>query len=202
MKPANNLREVVPGLWCWSSTHEEWKVEFSSCAWSSPQGLVLIDPIALAPASLAQLETVGRPAAILLTNENHERDADAFRQRYGIQIHVHRDAVPGIEIRPDAFFEEGAAVAGGLKVIHLPGTCPSECAFHTEANGGVVLSGDVVTNGPQGLAFLPDNYCKDARQNRTSARKLLALSFETLTVAHGGPVHPQAARTFATLFNG
>jgi alkylation response protein AidB-like acyl-CoA dehydrogenase len=29
----------------------------------------------------------------------------------------------------DAFFCDGATVPGGLKVIHLPGTCPSESAF-------------------------------------------------------------------------
>jgi glyoxylase-like metal-dependent hydrolase (beta-lactamase superfamily II) len=199
MKPAAQLQEVIPGLWFWSSVHEEWKVEFSSYAWKGPEGLVLIDPIELAPACVAQLEKAGRPAAILLTNENHERHADPLRQKYGIRVHVHRNAVPGIEIQPDEFFDENANVPGGLKVIHVPGTCPSECAFYSPAQGGVLMSGDVVTNGQTGLAFLPDNYCQDAKQNRESARKLLKLPFETLTVAHGKPIHPQASQLFARL---
>ncbi len=61
MKPANNLREIVSGLWFWSSLHEEWKVDFSCCAWNSKEGLVLIDPIELDDASLARLEQVGKP---------------------------------------------------------------------------------------------------------------------------------------------
>jgi glyoxylase-like metal-dependent hydrolase (beta-lactamase superfamily II) len=201
MKPANNLREIVSGLWFWSSLHEEWKVDFSSCAWKGKEGLVLIDPIKLAPASLAKLEKVGKPIAILLTNENHERQADWFRKKYGIKVHAHRDAVPGIEIKPDEFFTDGAIVPGGLKVIHLPGTCPSESAFYSEANGGMVLAGDVVTNGKSGLAFLPDDYCKDAKLSRKSAKKLLKLKFDTLTVAHGNPIHPKAHDQFAKLFS-
>src|ERR1019366_6756658 len=151
MKPATNLREIVSGLWFWSSLHEEWKVDFSSCAWKGKEGLVLIDPIKLAPATLAKLEKVGKPIAILLTNENHERQADWFRKKFGIKVHAHRDAVSGIEIKPDEFFTDGAIVPGGLKVIHLPGTCPSESAFYSEANGGMVLAGDIVTNGRSGL---------------------------------------------------
>jgi glyoxylase-like metal-dependent hydrolase (beta-lactamase superfamily II) len=200
MKPANNLREIVKGLWFWSSLHEEWKVDFSCCAWNSKDGLVLIDPIELDPASLAKLEKVGKPTAILLTNQNHERHADWFRKKYGIKVHVHRDAVPGIEITPDEFFCDGATVPGGLKVIHMPGTCPSECAFYTEANGGIVLAGDVVGNGKGGLAFLPDDYCQDAKLGHESAKKLLKLRFETLTVAHGNPIHPKASEQFAKLF--
>ena len=112
MKPANNLREIVPGLWFWSSLHEEWKVDFSCCAWKGQGELVLIDPIELDAGNLAALEQVGRPGAILLTNQNHERHADWFRKKYGIKVHVHRDAVPGIEITPDEFFCEGATVPG------------------------------------------------------------------------------------------
>jgi glyoxylase-like metal-dependent hydrolase (beta-lactamase superfamily II) len=201
MKPASNLREIVTGLWFWSSLHEEWKVDFSSCAWKTKDGLVLIDPIKLAPASLTKLEKAGKPVAILLTNQNHERHADWFRKKYGIKVHVHRDAVPGIEITPDEFFCDGAAVPGGLKVIHLPGSCPSESAFYAEANGGMVLAGDVVTNAKKGLAFLSDDYCDDAKQSHESARKLLKLKFETLTVAHGNPIHPKAHEQFAKLFN-
>ena len=44
MKPAANLREIVPGLWAWSSLHEEWNVDFCCCAWKDKGRLVLVDP--------------------------------------------------------------------------------------------------------------------------------------------------------------
>lgn len=175
-------------------------MDFSSCAWHGNDELVLVDPIELDAASLARLERVAKPTAILLTNQNHERHADWFRKKYGIKVHVHRDAVPGIELTPDELFGDGATVCGGLKVIHLPGCSPSDCAFYTEANGGMVLVGDAVVNGKEGLAFLPDDYCQDPKQNRESLKKLLKLKFETLTVAHGNPVHPKAGEQFAKLF--
>jgi len=200
VKPASNLREIVKGLGFWSALHEEWQVDFSSCAWKAQDELVLIDPVELDAANLLKLEKIGKPTAILLTNQNHERHADWFRRKYGIKVHAHRDAVPGIEITPDEFFCDGATLSGGLRVIHLPGTCPSESAFYTEANGGMVLAGDLVVNGKEGLAFLPDDYCQDAKQNRESAKKLLKLEFETLTVAHGNPIHPKAREQFARLF--
>jgi glyoxylase-like metal-dependent hydrolase (beta-lactamase superfamily II) len=200
MKPATNLREIAPGLWAWSSLHEEWKVDFSCCAWNGPGGLVLVDPVKLDDANLAKLERIGKPAAILLTNQNHERDADWFRQRYGINIHVHRDAAPGIEITPDEFFCDGANAPGGLKVIHLPGASPSESAFHTELNGGILILGDVAVNLDEGLKFLSEEHCEDSKLNRQSARKLLAYEFETMTFAHGDPIHPKARQQFAKLF--
>jgi glyoxylase-like metal-dependent hydrolase (beta-lactamase superfamily II) len=200
MKPSNNLREIQDGLWFWSSLHEEWKVVFSSCAWKGKDGLVLVDPIELDAANLAKLEKIGKPIAILLTNQNHERQADWYRKKYGIRIHVHRDAVPGIEITPDEFFCDGTAVPGDLKAVHLPGTCPSECAFYGAANGGIVLSGDVMVNGKDGLTFLADSYCQNPKQNRESAKKLLSLNFGTLTVAHGTPIHPNAREHLAKLF--
>ena len=147
MKPAANLKEIVPGLWAWSSLHEEWNVDFC------------------------------------------------------FKIHVHRDAVPGIEIRPDEFFCDGAVLPGGLTAVHLPGTCPSETAFHTAVRGGIVLLGDALMNTSQGLIFLPDDYCKDPRQNRESVRRLRGLAFETLTFAHGNPIVQAAKAKVQALFS-
>lgn len=199
MKPATNLRELVPGLWCWSSFHEEWKVDFSSVAWKNENAFVLIDPIKLDDANLARLEKIAKATAILLTNQNHERDADWFRQQFSIKIHVHRDAVPGIEIKPDEFFCDAAVVPGGLKVVHLPEFSPSESALYSKANGGMVLMGDAVLHLKDGLEFLPEKYCKDVKQSRKSLKKLLAYEFETITFAHGVPIHSKAKEQIAAL---
>jgi len=199
MKPAANLREIVPGAWVWSAFHEKWKVDFCSAAWRGSDGLALIDPIRLEEANLARLEQIGRPAAILLTNQNHERDAEWFRQRYGIKVHVHRDAVPGIEITPDSFFCDGAILPGGLKAIHLPGASLSESAFYTEASGGIVFLGDMAIHSPGNLHWLPAEHCQDAKRNRDSAQNLLGYSFETVTFAHGAPISPDAKSALAKL---
>ena len=201
MNPVSQLQQIAPNLWFWTALHEEWQVAFSSAAWVADEGLVLVDPIELSAAGLAEMEKLGKPIAILLTNQNHERHASWFRKHYRIPVHVHRDAVPGIEIPPDEFFCDGATVPGNLLVMHLPGASQSECAFFSKTDGGTLLSGDVVMNGKQGLTFLPDQYCENSKQNRESARKLLDIQFETLTVAHGDPIFPKARDQFAKLFS-
>lgn len=202
MNPSTNLREIVPNLWHWSAWHERWKVDLSSCAWKGSDALVLVDPVRLDDAHLAMLERIATPAAILLTNQNHERDADWFRRRYRIRVHVHRDAVPGIEIVPDEFFEDGAILPGGLRAVHAPGASPSETAFWSASSGGVLMIGDAVIRTPRmDLGFLPEEHCRDAARNRESVRKLLALGFDTASFGHGQPIHPGAKARLQALFS-
>ena len=65
----------------------------------------------------------------------------------------------------------------------------------------IVLLGDALMNTSQGLTFLPDDYCKDPRQNRESVRRLLGLAFETMTFAHGNPSVQAAKAKVQALFS-
>jgi len=55
-------------------------------------------------------------------------------------------------------------------------------------------------NLDKGVAFLADDYCKDQKQNRESVRKLLGLSFEAMTFAHGNPIAKGAKARVQALF--
>jgi glyoxylase-like metal-dependent hydrolase (beta-lactamase superfamily II) len=127
------------------------------------------------------------------------RDAANLRKRHKVPIVTAPDTRRDItELRSDVTLLPGELLYG-IVSIAIPGATPGETAFF--AKSGVMVLGDAVINvsTEQGLEFLPDKYCTDAKQNRESLRKLLEFDFHTLTVAHGAPVVDRAKAKFASL---
>lgn len=198
MKPAEELRKVSSNLFCWSSFHAQWKIDFDSYALKTSDGVVFIDPLKPSPALTEKLEALGEPIAVLLTNAHHERDADWFRKRYEIQIYAHEQAPHDCDIKIDVLVLNGEKLPGGLKAIHLPGATASETAYYAKSRGGIVLVGDALLRLPNNkLALLPAQYIEDRKQTIQSLRKLLDLDFKVMTFAHGDPIVGNAKRKIA-----
>jgi glyoxylase-like metal-dependent hydrolase (beta-lactamase superfamily II) len=176
----------------WSAYDPAVKCELSCCALKTGSGLVVIDPAPLADAAWKELLAVASLRAILLTNGNHVRQADALRKLHKVPIvtapAARRDI---IEIKCDVVLLE-TELLYGISPIAIPGATVGETAFF--ANTGVMVLGDAVihTDSEKGLELLPDKYCADPAQNRISLRKLLNYDFHTLIVAHGTPVTSHA----------
>ena len=188
MRPVEEIQPVNDRLIFWQGYDPAVKVDLSSHALLTSGGWVIIDPIPLRQEALDELLSGKNVVAILITSANHERAAAAFKKRCSAPVVAHREAAPGLTIVPDQFLEDGADFLG-LTVISLPGFVPGEIALHTPGHGGVMLMGDALINlQPGGLAILPDKYCSDARTARKSLQKLVALSFELVTFAHGLPI--------------
>lgn len=195
LKPATKLREVVKRLYGWSSFHVQWKVDFNSYALKTPDGVVFIDPLKPGPDVLKELEGLGEPIGVFLTNDHHDRDADWFRKQYGIQIYAHEKAKADCDTKIDVLILDGERLPGGVKAIYLPGSSLSETAFYTKLSGGIVLMGDALLNpGNKGLKLLPEPYIEDRKQALKSLPKLLDLSFQTITFAHGDPIVENAKK--------
>ena len=202
MTPATKLNKFSSALVGWACFHTQWKVDFNSYALKTNHGIVFIDPTMPAPAVLKQLETLGDPLAIVLTNAHHERDADAFRKKFDIQIFAHEKARSDCDTKIDVLVLDGEKVPGGLKAIYLPGSTDSEMAFYTKMDGGVLLIGDALLNLPaKGVALLPEPYIEDRKQALQSARKLLELEFKIVTFAHGDPLVENAKRQLTRFLN-
>jgi glyoxylase-like metal-dependent hydrolase (beta-lactamase superfamily II) len=195
LKPATKLREVVKRLYGWSSFHVQWKVDFNSYALKTPDGVVFIDPLKPEPDVLKELEGLGEPIGVFLTNEHHDRDADWFRKQYGIQIYAHEKAKADCDTKIDVLVLDGERLPGGVRAIYLPGSSVSETAFYTKLSGGIVFMGDALLNpGNKGLKLLPEPYIEDRKQALKSLPKLLDLSFQTITFAHGDPIVENAKK--------
>jgi glyoxylase-like metal-dependent hydrolase (beta-lactamase superfamily II) len=83
-------------------------------------------------------------------------------------------------------------VAGGFKVIHLPGHCAGQVALMWQ-NGRMLFAGDVVAN----IMGLGDPLgFENSEQGRASQRKLASLSFHAAGFGHGKPIFRDASTHF------
>ncbi|WP_425230328.1 MBL fold metallo-hydrolase [Sphingomonas sp.] len=104
-------------------------------------------------------------------------------------------AKPGRTTAPvkiDELVEEGATIplAGGLRVIHVPGHCAGQIALGQPATG-ILFAADTCMN----ILGLGDPIgFEDRAIGRASQRKLAALDFTIACFGHGQPLHDAAAR--------
>lgn len=198
MSVAPEFQQVSHDLFFWQAYDPSVKVDLSSCAIRTNEGLVLIDPIPLARQALSELREIAAPAAIILTNGNHTRDAASYRDRFSIPILAHADAVPELGISIDREVNDGDVIHGDLTIVTTPGAGPGEIAVHSGRNS-LHLGDAVIHMESTGLALLPEKYCTDAKRLGRELEKLLRFEFTVLTFAHGLPITVQAKPRFAQL---
>ena len=175
-------------------------------------GLVLIDPFQLPEAEVAELEALGQPAHVLITNQNHERGALHYRRHYGARILAHGDLAGSFDFHLDSAFDHEDPLPGGLTAIHMPGAFKGETIFlHPDEDGSLIV-GDAVMNltlsryGVAGAAMRavgwpegPGSMPRLLMQNETTAvdsyRRLLATPFSRILMTHGTPILADARWT-------
>jgi|CZKG01.1.fsa_nt_gi hypothetical protein len=191
------MREVLPGVFHWTAPHPKIHIEVSSY-WLEDSG-VLIDPLVPPQEGLDWFaERPVPPSAILLSNRHHYRESDRFAERFGCTVHCNRrglhefsdeQAVEGFDVGEQL---PGAAVAVEFGVI-----CPDDTALYLPGVRAVVLADGIVRGGPHGqqdkLGFVPDSLMDDPPATKRGlleacSRLLGELDFDSLLLAHGGPV--------------
>jgi uncharacterized cupin superfamily protein len=173
-------------LYLWSVFNETRQLDFNGHLWVRPEGNVLVDPVAMIPSDLEQLERLGGAAWIVLTNADHERQAEFFRQRTGAKVVAHTLDADALSVLVERRVEDGEEIAPGLRAIHLRhGKSPGEIALYWPQKK-LVLSGDLVVGAPVGrISLLMDEKLQDPPQAALELRKLLALDFVHLLVGDG-----------------
>jgi glyoxylase-like metal-dependent hydrolase (beta-lactamase superfamily II) len=200
MSPAAEIQIVSPDVLFWSAYAPEVKADLSACAVRGSAGWVVVDPIALIDDAWEELLGLAKPLAIVLTNGNHARAAEDFRERLGIPVLAHPEAKADLGIEVDEDLSEAAAVAGDLQVIELPGAGAGEIALFAPDRS--LHLGDALINPESpGFTFLPDKYCRDPKKLRESLRRLLPLRFSLATFAHGLPIVSGASQKVSRLLS-
>ncbi len=198
MTRADEVDAVTEGVCIWQAYDANVKCDLTSAALRIGESLVLVDPIALSAAGAQDLESYGRPALVVCTSGNHARAADHFRRHYRIPIAGHAEAESESGLSFDTTITEGTRLLEAIEVCTLPGAAAGEIALATP--DGVVCVGDALIHlPPEGLRILPDKYCADPKELRTSLRKLLRWDFRVLTFAHGWPLAVSARERVASL---
>jgi len=77
-------------------------------------------------------------------------------------------------------------VAGGLRVVHMPGHSPGHAGFLHEPSG-VLVTGDAIMN-PVGLRWSPKSVCSSYRMCRQTAHRLAELDYAVAAFTHGPEV--------------
>jgi hypothetical protein len=184
MAVASEIEFIAPGLRLWRVYDPAVKAELYSTALTIAESTYLFDPVPLTPDALAELNSQGAIAGVVVTNENHQRAAAEFADKFEAPIYA--DGSPPFP--------------SGLTPVQIEGAVPGEIAVHSEAAGGIVIVGDALINfEPYGFTFLPAKYCSNVKAMRRSLPKLLDYSFERMLFAHGTPILAGARRCLEQL---
>jgi hypothetical protein len=178
--------EVVPGVWDWGVANERiGGAESTGHAVFDDGGVVLVDPVRLAPEALAAL---GPVMAVLLTAQCHQRSAWRYRRDFGARVWAPEGTRP-MEEEPDERYGAGDELPGGLLAVHTPGPEEVHFSFLRAGSPGVLFCSDLLTNyGGRGLDFVPLQYHDDPPQTRRTVEGFLDLDFDVLCLDHGGAI--------------
>lgn len=174
----------------WAAYSPAHKVELMSHAVRGTDGrFVVFDPIPLEGPACAELPEAHRITAIVLTNANHERAAQRWRERWGCPVLGPADVswdVEGIGVAGDV-------LPGGWRAVPLPGGAPGETAWRLDAAGLVVFGDAVVNLAGRGLELLPSRYCTDPARLKAAVEALVREGFQRALFAHGDPIDADAS---------
>ena len=198
------VEKLFPQVWTWSdeagwSTRPDRTFTRTGYAVELPErdGLLLIDPPGLADGDLARLEPIGRPRFILLTCNDHLREAAAYRERWGAELMVNRVGADSLGVVPDGLLDDGDVLWKTVTAIHLPNVySPGETAFLVSRPGcRVLFVGDALCGGrddtgvPDGeIGIFSTAYITDWVAARRSLARLLEFPFDAICFGHGSPV--------------
>jgi len=188
-------KEIVDGLFHWTTTHPEIRVRVSSY-YLEPER-VLVDPLLPAPRGIEWLTKHGPPEHILLTNRLHSRHSAQLVVAFGCAVWCHRAGLhhlaPSLKARP---FEAGDELPGGARAIGIGVLCLDESAILFPRVRAAAVADGVVRQGRGHLSFVPDDLLVDdprdaervKRELKAAYRRLAEHPFEHLLLAHGSPV--------------
>jgi hypothetical protein len=186
------VREVLAGIFHWTTFHDEIGVEVSSYH-VEPAGVV-IDP--RVPADGLQDAFAGRqrPQQVVLTTGLHARHATDFAQAFGCVVRASPQALERLGGELDAqLYTDGEEVAPGITAIHIGALCPDEYALHIAVAEGAIAFADGLIRYGDVLGFFSDDLLgEDAEKIKAGLKDafhgLLTRDFDHLLFAHGDPL--------------
>ncbi len=187
----DTLREILPGLFHWTSVHPKIKIEVSS-HYVRDAG-ALIDPL-IPTEGLDRLRELGPPENIFLTNRHHYRHCAEIEREFGCPVWCNENGLHEFtQGEPVRGFRAGDVLPGGIESFEVGAICPDETALHiAAAEGALAIADGIVRDGDGLLAFVPDELLgekpAEVKQGlRAAYARLLDLEFDHLLFAHGEP---------------
>ena len=175
----------------WSVYAEEKGFYFNGYVLVNGGRLIIIDPPSATPEVFDSLSALGTPELVIITNREHERESDAFRQHFGLDVAAHQLDAPLLQVRPEQTFKDNDTLAGGLLVVHVPDQkSPGESVLY-RPDWSLLIVGDALIGNPPGeLSLLPAAKYADRRQAVQSLKRLadINLGLEVILTGDGEPI--------------
>jgi glyoxylase-like metal-dependent hydrolase (beta-lactamase superfamily II) len=188
----SKLNEVVPAIRMWSQFEEERQIDFNGHYVCHEGESVLIDPVALDDAELAELKSLiaenskAPLKAILLTNLHHERDSARLKKLFSVPVWVHEKDAAGLEEPADKTYGDGDPLPCGLRVVHLINQkTAGESAFYLAARKILIVGDSLIGRVAGKVNLLPPEKYADINKAKAGLAVLKTLDFDTLLVGDG-----------------
>jgi len=184
------MKEIVPGIYTWFWLSPRHGYNFNGYAFRSSEGLIVIDPAIMKDADMDELQKLGTPAHIILTNKDHERMAYDLQNRFDAKIHIQNNDAPLLKQSPDYIFEDGDILPGGLRAINVSNNkSPGETALLLPRGKGILFIGDAIIGWPKGeFSLLPTAIYKNPQKAKEGIKTLLDYDYDTVLVGDGESV--------------
>lgn len=185
------MREILPGLWHWTTFHEGIAARVSSY-YVEPAG-ALIDP-RVPDEGLDAFADRARPQQVVLTSGLHARHAGEFAGAFGCVVRASPEGLERLAGSLDAEpYADGEEIAPGITAIRIGKLSPDEYALHIAVAEGAIALADGLVHYGEALAFVPDALMGDDPATvkaglRDALHGLLTRDFDHLLFAHGEPL--------------
>lgn len=195
------MKRILPRIWEWSWFSEEKGLTFNGHLLAIGEHRILVDPPIMDAATLHEIQTGGPIDYIVITNRDHEREADTYRQAFQCRIMVPEDDAADMTLQPDKTYKDGELLPGGVWVVQLADQkSRGESALFLEHGQGTMIVGDALLGIPDGsLSLLPPEKYADLSKARLGLQRLLKFPFDSLLVGDGTSILDNAKPVLRTL---
>ena len=181
------MKALLPNIWEWSWFSEEKQLNFNGHLLTVGEHRILVDPPPMTAHDMAFARQGGPVDYIIITNRDHEREADLLRKEFQCSVMVPALDAADMRLTPDKICKDGELLPGGIWVVQLAHQkSPGESALFLETGKGILIVGDAIIGHPEGtLRLLPPEKYEDIDQAREALRRLLKYKFDSLIVGDG-----------------
>ena len=184
------MKLLLPNIYQWSWFSQEKQLDFNGLFLTVGEHRILVDPPPLPPEEAGRIKQGGPVDYVVLTNRDHEREAETCRNTFHCRVYVPEADAPQMTVKADKTFKDGELLPGGIWAVHLHHQkSPGETALFLPQGKGVMIVGDALIGAPAGaLRLLPAEKYIDTAEAKEGLRRLLKYHFDTILVGDGASI--------------
>src|SRR5215211_6333606 len=178
------VNEILLGIFHWTAKHP--RTGSMASSYFVAESGTLLDPMIPSDTGLDWFDGEHPPQAIALTNRHHDREAQAYCERFEIgavlvpESGLHEFEGKDLEVRG---YVPGEEIVSGIVVHEVGAICPDDMALEIRSAGALAMADGLVHHGGA-VRFVSDGLMDDPPATKrglaASLENLLDVDFDTL----------------------